>query len=41
MSLDLKESKLRLSEAKFSKKDIKDGIVSIRQNHKKEKKETE
>ncbi|CAG8849245.1 8876_t:CDS:2, partial [Gigaspora margarita] len=28
----LKESKLRLSETKFSKKDIKDGIVNIRQN---------
>ncbi|RIB11750.1 hypothetical protein C2G38_2042420 [Gigaspora rosea] len=38
MSLDLKESKLRLSETRFSKKDIKDGIVSIRQNRKKEKK---
>ncbi|CAG8802776.1 7666_t:CDS:1, partial [Gigaspora margarita] len=41
MSLDLKESKLRLSEPKFSKQDIKDKIASIRQSNKKEKKEAE
>ncbi|CAG8744791.1 13146_t:CDS:2, partial [Gigaspora margarita] len=39
ISLDLKESKLRLFETKFSKEDIKNKIVSIRRSNKKEKKE--